>query len=95
LQKRNQTTSDVDLENFDALNVTDLTSGNLINTGSARFINGLYGNVTGNADTATKLENGHTIRTNLASTSTASFDGSSDITPGVTGTLGVGNGGTG
>lgn len=95
LQKRNQTTSEVDLENFDALNVTDLTSGNLINTGSARFINGLYGNVTGNADTATKLETARTIRTNLASTSTASFDGSANITPGVTGTLGVGNGGTG
>ena len=49
----------------------------------------------GNAATATKLATARTIRTNLASTSTASFDGSGNITPGVTGTLGIGNGGTG
>ena len=49
----------------------------------------------GNASTATKLATARTIRTNLASTSTASFDGSANITPGVTGTLAVGNGGTG
>lgn len=50
---------------------------------------------TGNAATATKLATARTIRTNLASTSTASFDGSAAVTPGVTGTLAVGNGGTG
>ena len=49
----------------------------------------------GNASTATKLATARTIRTNLASTSTASFDGSANITPGVTGTLPVTNGGTG
>ena len=49
----------------------------------------------GNAKTADKLTTSRTIRTNLASTSTASFDGSADITPGVTGTLPVANGGTG
>lgn len=49
----------------------------------------------GNADTATKLATARTIRTKLGSTSTASFDGSENITPGVTGTLAVGNGGTG
>jgi hypothetical protein len=53
------------------------------------------GALSGNADTATKLATASTIRTNLASTSTASFDGSANITPGVTGTLAVGNGGTG
>lgn len=53
------------------------------------------GNTTGNAATATKLETARTIRTNLASTSTASFDGSGNITPGVTGTLPIANGGTG
>ena len=47
------------------------------------------------ADSATKLSTARTIRTNLASTSTASFDGTANITPGVTGTLPVGNGGTG
>ena len=50
--------------------------------------------VSGNAGTATKLANARTIRTNLASTSTASFDGSANITPGVTGTLPIANGGT-
>ena len=50
---------------------------------------------TGNAATATALENSRTFQTDLASTSTASFDGTGNITPGVTGTLAVGNGGTG
>ena len=49
-------------------------------------------NTTGSAATLTTAR---TVRTNLASTSTASFDGSANITPGVTGTLAVGNGGTG
>lgn len=51
--------------------------------------------VSGNAGTATKLATARTIRTNLGSTSTASFDGSANITPGITGTLPVANGGTG
>ena len=51
--------------------------------------------VSGNAGSATKLATARTIRTNLASTSTASFDGSANVTPGVTGTLPIANGGTG
>lgn len=51
--------------------------------------------VSGNAGTATKLATARTIQTNLASTSAASFDGSTNVTPGVTGTLALGNGGTG
>ena len=51
--------------------------------------------VSGNAGTATKLATARTFRTNLASTSTASFDGSANVTPGVTGTLPIANGGTG
>lgn len=47
------------------------------------------------AGTAAKLAASKTIQTNLASTSAASFDGSANVTPGVTGTLGVANGGTG
>lgn len=47
------------------------------------------------ADTADKLTTAHTIRTNLASTSAASFNGTANITPGVTGTLPIANGGTG
>ena len=48
-----------------------------------------------NADTATKLETARTVRTNLASTQAVSFDGTANVTPGVTGTLPQGNGGTG
>ena len=49
----------------------------------------------GVANSATKLETARTVRTNLGSTATASFDGTKNITPGVTGTLPVANGGTG
>ena len=49
-------------------------------------------NTTGSAATLTTAR---TIQTNLASTSAASFNGSANITPGVTGTLPVANGGTG
>lgn len=52
-------------------------------------------NIDGNAATATTLQTARTIQTNLASTSSASFNGSENITPGVTGILGVANGGTG
>ena len=44
---------------------------------------------------ANQLTTARTIRTNLASTSTASFNGTADVTPGVTGTLQPANGGTG
>lgn len=47
------------------------------------------------ADVATKLQTARTIRTNLASTSAASFNGTANVTPGVTGTLPIANGGTG
>jgi len=48
-----------------------------------------------NINTANKLKTARTIQTNLASTSSASFDGSDNITPGVVGTLPIANGGTG
>lgn len=51
--------------------------------------------IAGNAGSATKLATARTIQTNLASTSAASFNGTTNITPGVTGTLPVGSGGTG
>ncbi len=50
---------------------------------------------TGNAASATKLTTSRTVQTNLASTSSASFNGTANITPGVTGVLPVANGGTG
>lgn len=42
-----------------------------------------------------KLATGRTVTTNLASTTAATFDGTANIAPGVTGTLPVANGGTG
>ena len=80
------------------------TSANKLNTnaGSASqpvyFSNGVPVAITsysGNAATATKLATARTIQTNLASTAPASFDGSANITPGVTGILPIANGGTG
>ncbi len=51
--------------------------------------------VSGNAGTATKLATARTIQTNLASTSSAAFNGTANVTPGVIGTLSIANGGTG
>ncbi len=49
----------------------------------------------GTADEAIKLANERTIRTNLATTAAVTFDGTSNIEPGVTGILPKANGGTG
>lgn len=49
----------------------------------------------GNANTASKLATARTITANLASSAAGSFDGSANITVGVTGTLPIANGGTG
>lgn len=64
------------------------SSGNLANCTFPT----LNQNTTGSAATLTTAR---TIQTNLASGSSASFNGSANITPGVTGTLPIGNGGTG
>ena len=74
-----------------ATNTSEVFSGTLMN---AKF-GTITGTFSGNATTATTLANSRTFRTNLASTSTASFNGGGNVTPGVTGTLAVGNGGTG
>lgn len=57
--------------------------------------NGGTGNTTGNAPSASKLNPGRYIRTDLSSTNTAIFDGTANVTPGVTGVLPIANGGTG
>ena len=49
----------------------------------------------GNSATATKLATARAITANLASSTAGSFDGSANITVGVTGTLPIANGGTG
>lgn len=61
----------------------------------AIFANSFNGNLNGNATSATKLQTARTFQTNLASTSTASFDGTVNVTPGVKGILSISNGGTG
>lgn len=66
-----------------------------IGTSSNYFRNIYASSFSGNAASATKLQTARTIRTNLGSTSTASFDGTASITPGITGTLSVSHGGTG
>lgn len=62
----------------------DLSSGNTFPTFNQ--------NTTGSA---ARLTTSRTIHTNLGSTSSASFDGTANITPGVSGTLPIANGGTG
>ena len=83
------------------------SSGMLTTTGvTATFTGDITGNVTGNtsgssgsctgnAATATALATARAFQTNLGSTSSANFDGTAANTHGVTGTLAVGNGGTG
>ena len=68
-------------------------SGN--NTGDQTTVSGSSGSCTGNAATATALANSRTFKTNLASGETGAYDGTGNVTPGVSGTLPVGNGGTG
>ena len=45
----------LDNNDFDTINVTELNAGDLIVTGVGRFTNGLYGNLIGNADTASSV----------------------------------------
>lgn len=78
-----------------SLQVTDLTVGDLIVNGAGRFTNGLYGELTGNASTATKvnydliikLASGTTEGTNMFS-----FNGSTAKTIDITkSSIGLGN----
>ena len=54
-----------------------------------------YLKTTANAASATKLVTSRTIQTDLASSASASFDGTNNITPGVIGILPMTNGGLG
>lgn len=75
-----------DIEGLSAAEVkTALSLNNVENTALS----------TGNAATATALATARAFQTNLGSTSSANFDGTAANTHGVTGTLAVGNGGTG
>lgn len=57
--------------------------------------NGGTGNTDGLAQAAKKLETARTIQTDLSGNSAASFDGTDNVTPGVTGILPIEKGGTG
>ena len=63
----------LDNNDFDTINVVELNAGDLIVTGVGRFTNGLYGNLIGNADTATSAikatqdESGNNIKSSYAS----------------------------
>lgn len=63
-------------------------------TNSVTSVNGMKGDVVVDTSTADKLTTARTIQTNLASTASASFNGTANVTPGVTGVLPVANGGT-
>lgn len=72
------------------LSMSKITSGNL----SASRISGTVANAS-NSTYASRLSTGRTLQTDLGKTSSVSFDGSSDIEPGIKGVLGIANGGTG
>ena len=97
--------SSTDLEKFSQYNYEkkelpsylyiDKTNGNIFFGTSDTNVATRLANNTVSADTATKLETARTIRTNLSSTTAVNFDGTKNITPGVTGILREINGGTG
>lgn len=84
--------------NNDVLSIRSDTSKMVLISNNKAFAMVIYDGVAkwlGNANTATKLETARTITANLASSTAGSFDGSANITVGVTGTLPIANGGTG
>lgn len=84
--------------NNDVLSIRDNTSKMALISNNKAFATVTHEGVAkwlGNANTATKLATARTITANLASSTAGSFDGSANITVGVTGTLPIANGGTG
>ena len=71
------------------------SAGSATSVSRSDHVHPLQTTVSGNAGSATKLATARSIRTNLASTTAASFNGTADITPGITGTLPISHGGTG
>lgn len=64
-------------------------------TGIGAAASGANTDITSITGSAATLTTARTIQTNLGSTSAASFNGSANVSPGVTGTLPIVNGGTG
>lgn len=78
-----------------SLTVTDLNAGSLVVTVAARFTNAIYGDLTGNADTADKVNHDLIIKLNSGTTEGTNmftFDGSAAKTVNVTkSAIGLGN----
>ena len=75
---------------------TDTIAMQVNENGNVSFTNTVSASISGNAATATKLATARSLKTKLDSTTAVTFDGSADqnAIP-VTGTLPIGNGGTG
>lgn len=58
----------LDNGDFDTITVTELTAGNLVVTGAARFTNEVYGDLTGTASNAAKVANNLKIQLNGGTT---------------------------
>ncbi len=71
------------------------TAENSTLSATTHWVRVATGNFACNAASATKLATARAFRTHLDSTNTANFDGTASCGPGVTGTLPIGNGGTG
>lgn len=76
-------------------NLSDVGNTTTARSNISAAASGANTDITSITGSAAKLTTARTFRTNLSSTSTASFDGTANVTPGVTGTLPVANGGTG
>lgn len=74
---------------------TGANSASAARTALGAAASGVNTDITSIAGSAATLTTPRSIQTNLTLTSAANFDGSADVTPGVSGILGVTNGGTG
>lgn len=74
---------------------TGATTASTARTSLGAAASGANTDITSITGSAASLTTARTIQTNLGSASAASFNGTANITPGVTGTLPVANGGTG
>ena len=96
----NNTINQLKTENNNKHNAIDTEISNIktsLNTTNTNLTN-LSNNVKNGsvvAGKAKQLETSRNIKTNLGSTAAAAFNGTADVNPGVSGTLPVGNGGTG
>lgn len=75
--------------------LTGNVTGNVTGDLNGDVTGNVTGSVSGNAGSATKLQTARKITVNVGSTTLNTFDGSKDVTTGITGTLATSHGGTG